>query len=70
MTPAGIFVDILRKRREQRGLSPEKLAASLRLHPHIIADWEAGKRSPRLASAIRWAVALDVEIELRERQNG
>lgn len=64
-TPAKVFAEILRAAREQQGLTPEQLADELELHRHVIRDWERGVRTPRLASAIRWAKSLGFELELR-----
>jgi transcriptional regulator with XRE-family HTH domain len=66
ISPASIFISILRERREQKGIKPSDLAISLGLHPHIIDDWEHGRRTPRISSAFRWAAALDVTLEMRE----
>lgn len=63
--PADMFVAVLREAREKTGLSAEQLGTELGLHHHIINDWETGKRTPRLGSAIRWAQALGYRLELR-----
>jgi transcriptional regulator with XRE-family HTH domain len=59
------FALFLRRAREQKCLTAALLAEKLGLHPHIIDDWEKGVRTPRLASAIRWADALGHHLELR-----
>jgi len=63
--PADIFVSILRDKRTDMGLSQEQLAKQLGLQSHVIPEWESGKRYPRLATALKWAHALGVKIELR-----
>jgi DNA-binding XRE family transcriptional regulator len=45
-------------------VSPEELAAKLGLPHHSIKDWEAGKRTPRFNSALRWAAHLDFQVDL------
>lgn len=66
ITPADIFVSRLRETRERKGIPPEELASSLGLHSHVIRDWEDGKRYPRISSALRWAAALGVNLDMRE----
>jgi ribosome-binding protein aMBF1 (putative translation factor) len=62
--PADIFIGIMREQREQRGWSAEELAVRLNLHPHVIREWEEGKRTPRLCSAMVWAQTFGLQFEL------
>ncbi len=61
------IVAVLKREREKRGLDPAELATSLRLHPHVIKDWEDGKRHPRFKTAVRWADALGYDIQIARR---
>lgn len=61
------IIAVLKRERESRGLKAEELAVSLRLHPHVIRDWEDGKRYPRFSSAVRWADALGYDIQIARR---
>ncbi|MEM8643018.1 MAG: helix-turn-helix transcriptional regulator [Cyanobacteria bacterium P01_G01_bin.54] len=57
----------VRSLRESSGLSQEQLAARLGKTRNTIADWENGKKIPRLDHAVDLAKALDVEIGLLVR---
>jgi ribosome-binding protein aMBF1 (putative translation factor) len=63
-TAAEIFAEIMREERERRGLAADQLAEKLGLHHHVIKDWEEGRRTPRLGSALRWAQYLGFQFEL------
>ncbi len=61
------LADLLKKEREARQIESGDLAKSLGFHPHVIEDWEQGKRHPRFKSAVRWADALGFKIEIARR---
>lgn len=57
------FQEILRKTREDRGLSQSELAVRARLQPSAISHFEAGRRSPSFDNLRRLADALSVTID-------
>lgn len=62
--PSQVFATIMQEARLKAGISPEDLAAKLKLPHHSIKDWEAGKRAPRLDAALRWASHLGYQFNL------
>lgn len=69
-TPASIFVEIMAKERRRRKIAVADLAERLNLPPKVLVGWEAGKKCPRLSSAMRWGAELGFSLELRGPSNG
>lgn len=59
----GPFSDILRKTREDKGLSQSELADKAGMQPSAISHFEAGRRSPSFDNLKRLADALNVTID-------
>ena len=57
------FGDLLRKAREDKGLTQAELAQRGGLQPSAIAHFEAGRRSPSLDNLRRLADALSVSLD-------
>jgi transcriptional regulator with XRE-family HTH domain len=57
--PSRAFAENVRKARQRRGLSQERLAFACRLHRTEISLLERGDRDPRLSTIVRIARALD-----------
>lgn len=57
------FPEILRKTRQERGLSQADLAVKCGLQPSAISHFEAGRRSPSFDNLRRLADALNVTID-------
>jgi transcriptional regulator with XRE-family HTH domain len=57
------FPDILRKTREEKGLSQADLAEKTGFQPSAISHFEAGRRSPSFDNLRRLADALSVTID-------
>lgn len=57
------FPDILRKTREDKGLSQADLAEKAGMQPSAISHFEAGRRSPSFDNLKRLADALNVTID-------
>ena len=62
---------LLRALREERGDTPEKLAARVPCHPVTLKMWESGHRTPSLQAVCKLASALKCEPgDLFERVRG
>lgn len=59
----GKFPEILRKTREDKGLSQAELAEKAGMQPSAISHFEAGRRSPSFENLKRLADALTVTID-------
>jgi transcriptional regulator with XRE-family HTH domain len=57
--PSRAFAVNVRKARQRRGLSQERLAFACRLHRTEISLLERGERDPRLSTIVRLARALE-----------
>jgi transcriptional regulator with XRE-family HTH domain len=57
--PNRVFAENMRRARQRRGLSQERLAYACRLHRTEISLLERGDRDPRLSTIVRLARALD-----------
>ena len=55
---ADVHAGRVRAVRENAGLSQAELAAVVDVSPSAIAQWEAGRRTPRGPAALRYARAL------------
>lgn len=60
---SGTFPEILRKTREDKGLSQAELADKAGMQPSAISHFEAGRRSPSFDNLKRLADALSVTID-------
>jgi transcriptional regulator with XRE-family HTH domain len=58
-SPSRQFAANMRRARERRGLSQERLAFACRLHRTEISLLERGERDPRLSTVVKLARALD-----------
>lgn len=60
--------DLLRSKREARGLSLRAVGRALDVTPTTIINWETGKREPKTwAELRRWASFFDVDVALTSR---
>ena len=58
------FGGVLRKAREERGLSQEVLADTAALHRTYVSQIERGLKSPTLGAMNRLAIALGVQLHV------
>ena len=58
------FGGVLRKAREERGLSQEVLADTAALHRTYVSQIERGLKSPTLGAMMRLAAALEVQLHV------
>lgn len=54
--------DVIKKRRLEKGISQKELAERLGLSPQNIAQWETGKRNPKIQTLEKIAAALEIPI--------
>ena len=62
MSTAVKFGQMVRKAREKKGISQEKLAGELDLSRISINNYEQGKQAPNLETAIKIALYLDIQL--------
>lgn len=55
------FGEMLRKLREQRGLSQEQLAFETGIHRTFVSQLERGLKTPSLATLFKLAAALEID---------
>jgi transcriptional regulator with XRE-family HTH domain len=60
---SGTFPEILRRTRDDKGLSQSDLAEKAGMQPSAISHFEAGRRSPSFDNLKRLADALNVTID-------
>ena len=56
--------DILRKKREDKGMTQKELADLLGITPMGLSHFELGRREAKIAFVEKWANALGTEIKL------
>ena len=56
------FGQMIKKNREKKGISQEKLARELNLSRISINNYEQGKQAPNLDTAIKIALYLDIHL--------
>lgn len=57
-------VESLRRARERRALSPERVGVLAGLSDRSVRMWETGHRQPGFAEVVMWAAALDFEVKV------
>lgn len=60
-TPQWTQADRLRKARKDAGLSPEELAAELRVTPATVRNYEGERTHPNYSTLMAWATICDVD---------
>lgn len=58
------FVEMLRARRYERGMSQAVLAEQIGYSHATLQDWESGRRQPQMSSLCNWAESLGMKLEL------
>lgn len=64
------FIDVLRRRRVELGMSQKALADELGWQERRISDYEHGNKPIHPRLLVRWAAALDMEITALPIPNG
>lgn len=59
---AKLFGDQLKKVRQEKGLSQEKLALMSGFHPTYISHLETGKKHPTLLTLVKISKCLEVQL--------
>lgn len=65
---ASLFGEKLKERRIELGLSQKKLAEILEMHSNNIIEIEKGRRGLTVDSLVRYCKALQMEVELKKKQ--
>lgn len=65
---ASLFGEKLKERRIELGLSQKKLAEILEMHSNNIIEIEKGRRGLTVDSLVRYCEALQMEVELKKKQ--
>lgn len=65
---ASLFGEKLKERRVELGLSQKKLADILGMHSNNIIEIEKGRRGLTVDSLVRYCKALQMEVELKKKQ--